>query len=84
MTKENYSAPEAAKIFNVSRMAVVRWIQKGELKATKVGRNYVIPHSSIVEKLGKEIGTEKKAEIEKTIDRAVKTYEQTFRKLGKE
>ena len=74
MRKDYYSAPEAANIFKVSRMAIVRWIKKGDLKATKVGRNYIIPHSSIVEKLGETIGEEKKADIEKTIDRALKEY----------
>ena len=84
MNKEYYSTTEAANIFKVSRKTIFIWIKNGKMKAEKVGRNFVIPHSSIIEKLGKELGTEKKAEIEKTIDRAIKTYEQTFRKLGKE
>ena len=69
MKKEFYSAPEAANIFKVSRMAVVNWIRTGKLKADKVGRNYVIPHASIVEKLGQTIGEEKKNDIERTINR---------------
>ncbi len=84
MAKEFYSTTEVANIFNVSRITVFNWIKRGTIEATKIGRNYVIPHRSVVEKLGKVVGDEKKAEIEKTIDRAIKTYEETFRKLGKE
>jgi len=84
MTKDFYSTIEAAKIFGVSRIRVFQWIKEGKIQATKVGRNFVIPYSSIVEKIGKTLGAEKKAEIEKTIEKATKQYEQTFKMLGKE
>ena len=82
--EELYSTTEAANIFRVSRKTVFLWIKKEKLKATKVGRNFVIPHSSIIEKLGKTLGIEKKTEIEKTINKATKDYEQAFKMLGKE
>ena len=63
MTKEYYSTIETANIFRVSRKTVFLWIKMGKIEATKVGRNFIVPHSSIVEKLGKTLGTEKKAEI---------------------
>ncbi len=84
MIKEFYSTTEGAKIFRVSRKTIFMWITNGTMKANKVGRNFVVPHSSIVEKLGKTLGIEKKMEIEGSIDKAMKDYEQTFRKLGKE
>lgn len=84
MIKEYYSTIEVANIFRVSRKTIFMWIKTGKIKATKVGRNFIVPHSSIIEKLGKTLGTEKKAEIEGSIDRAMKDYEQTFRQLGKE
>ncbi|MBI1866285.1 MAG: helix-turn-helix domain-containing protein [Candidatus Staskawiczbacteria bacterium] len=84
MTKEYYSTIEVANIFRVSRKTIFLWIKNGKMKAIKVGRNYIIPHSSIVEKLGKTLGAEKKVEIDKSIDKAIKDYEQTFRLLAKE
>lgn len=84
MTKEYYSTMEAANIFRVSRKTVFQWARDGKIKATKVGKNYVIPHSAILEKLGKTIGAEKKVEIEKAINKALKDYGKTFRMLGKE
>ena len=84
MTKEYYSTLEVANIFRVSRITAFNWIKNGKIKAIKVGRNFVIPHSSIVEKLGKTLGIEKKAEIEGSINRAMEDFGQTFRRLGKE
>jgi excisionase family DNA binding protein len=84
MIKEYYSTMEVAKIFRVSRIAVFKWAQEGKIQATKVGKNYIIPHFAVLEKLGKTIGAEKKEAIEKAIDRAMKDYEETFRLLGKE
>jgi excisionase family DNA binding protein len=84
MNKEYYSTIEAAKILRVSRISVFNWAKKGNIQAIKVGKNYIIPYSAILEKLGKNIGSEKKIAIEKAIDRAMKDYGETFRLLAKE
>lgn len=84
MKKEYYSTTEVAAIFNVSRKTIFMWIKNGKIKGEKIGRNFVIPYESIIEKLGKKLGEDKKIEIEKTIERATGEYEETFRKLGKE
>lgn len=84
MTKKYYSTIETANIFKVSRKTVFQWARDGKIKAVKVGRNYIIPHSAILEKLGKTLGVEKKAAIENAINRALKDYEKTFKLLGQE
>ncbi len=85
MTKKAlYSTVEVANILHLSRVEVFRRIKAGKIKAEKIGRNFVIPHESLLEALGKTIGSHKKMEIEKTIDRAMKEYEEAFKKLGKE
>lgn len=84
MPKEYYSTIEAAKILRVSRKTVFKWAQEGKINATKVGKNYIIPHAAVFEKLGTTIGAEKKENIDKAIDKAVKDYEQAFKMLGKE
>lgn len=84
MTKEYYSTIEVAKIFNVSRITVFNWIKTNKIKALKVGRNFVIPHTAVLEKLGHSIGEEKKAIIDEAVDKALKDYEKTFKQLGKE
>lgn len=84
MTKEYYSTMEAANILRVSRKTVFQWARDGKIEAIKVGKNYIIPRSAILEKLGKTLDADKKADIEKAINKALKDYEKTFRMLGKE
>lgn len=38
---------EAAKELNKSLLTIKRWIYSGYLKATKIGRDWVIPESEI-------------------------------------
>jgi len=84
MTKKFYSTTEAAVILNISRISVFRRIKLGKLKATKIGRNFVITHEDLLEALGEKIGPAKKAQIEKAIGRAMKDYKEVFQKLAKE
>ncbi|MEA3453221.1 MAG: helix-turn-helix domain-containing protein [Patescibacteria group bacterium] len=83
MKKDYYSTIETANILNVSRKTVFQWARDGKIEATKVGKNYIIPHSAILEKIGKTLGKNKKAEIENAINKALKQYQETFKLLGK-
>ena len=84
MKKNMYSTSEVASILHLSRVEIFRKIKAGKIKAEKIGRNYVIPFDSIEEILGETIGTHKKNEIEKVIDKALKEYGEVFKKLSKE
>ena len=84
MAKEFYSTMETANIIGVSRKTIFQRARDGKIDATKVGRNYVIPHASVLRMLGKTVGKDGKVAIEKAIDKALKEYEKTFRLLGRE
>ncbi len=85
MTKKAlYSTSEAAVILRLSRIEVFRKIKAGKIKAEKIGRNYVISYDSLTEALGKIVGTNKRMDIDRAIDRAMKEYGETFQKLAKE
>ncbi len=84
MLKNYYSTIEAAKILRISRVAVLKRVKNGKIKAERVGKNYIISHESLLEALGKSIGKEKKENIEKAVSKAVAEYEQVFQKLAKE
>ena len=71
MKKNMYSTQEVANILHLSRVEIFRRIKAGKIKADKIGRNYVIPYESIEEILGETIGTHKRIEIEKVIDKIV-------------
>ncbi|MBI2409655.1 helix-turn-helix domain-containing protein [Candidatus Kaiserbacteria bacterium] len=84
MDKRIYSTIEAAKILQISRIEVFRRIKRGKLKAEKVGRNYVIAENALLEALGQLVGPLKKQKIERAVERAVKEYGKTFKKLAEE
>ncbi|MBI3589085.1 MAG: helix-turn-helix domain-containing protein [Candidatus Liptonbacteria bacterium] len=84
MPRDYYSTLQAANILRISRIAVFNKIKSGKLKAQKIGRNYIISHASLMEALGKNVGVEKKAAIDRAIDRAMKDYGETFKLLGRE
>lgn len=84
VNKQYYSTSEVADILRISRISVFNRIKRGQLKAEKVGRNYIIKNESLIEALGQSIGKEKKAHIEKAMDKALKEYAATFKLLGKE
>ena len=84
MEKNMYSTSEVASILHLSRIEIFRKIKAGKIKAQKIGRNYVIPYDSVEEILGDTIGTHKKEEIEKVIDKALEEYGEAFKRLSKE
>lgn len=82
--KDFFSTSEAAKLLHLSRVAVLKKIYSGLLKAQKIGRNYIIAKSDLEALLGSRVTPEQEEEIKKTVKRAVKEYGSTFRQLGKE
>lgn len=86
--KKYYSVTELAEKLGLSRVAVFKKIQKGQLPAEKIGRAYAIPveHADKLLK-GERIDVltdAKKADIEKAVKKVVKEYGETLRLLGKE
>jgi len=47
MKKHLIGTTEAARILGISRIAVFKKIQKGQLEAAKIGRNYVIDRRNL-------------------------------------
>ncbi len=80
--KQFLSTTELAKILGISRVAVFKKIKKGEIKAAKVGRNFVIDKKDLGNILGKELTKKEKSEIEKAVKKTVKEYGETLRLLG--
>ncbi len=82
---ESYiTIPELAKILGVSRITVFKKVKNGEIKASKIGRNYAIPKRYLEEILGKALTGSQKQEIERAVKKTVKEYGQTLKLLGKE
>lgn len=82
--KSYFSTTELAKYLGISRIAIFKKIKKGQIKAEKFGRNYLIAEEELATILGQFISVERKKEIEKVVKRTVKDYHEALRKLGKE
>ena len=78
------STSEIAKILKINRVNVFKKIKSGQIKAEKIGRNYIISKDEVMKALGLVIGDKSKAEIDTIIKRGVKEYGEVFKKLGKE
>ena len=84
MNKNLLSTIEAANILGISRQAVFKKIKSGEIKAKKVGRNFVITREDLPYILENHLTEDRKKEIEKAVKKAVSEYGEALRLLGKE
>ena len=82
--KNHFSTAELAELLGVSRIAIFKKIRSGAIKAEKVGRNYIIPRSELEAALGQFLSEEKKKSIDRAVDRTVREYGETLRRLGRE
>jgi len=55
MAESLYSTSAVARLFEINRVTIYRWVQEGVVKAYKVGKHLKIPASE-VERLWKEFG----------------------------
>ena len=85
MVIRNYiTIPELAKLLGISRIAVYKKVKKGQIKAKKIGRNYVISDPDVQKVLKRKIGKKEKARIDAAIKRTVSEYGQVLKWLSKE
>lgn len=82
--KKYFSAPEIAKLLGVSRVAVFKKIKFGDIKAEKVGRNYIIPREEYETLVGLFVSENRKQEIKKAVDKVFDKYGDALKKLGRE
>lgn len=83
-TKKVFSIKEAADLLGVDRVTVFRWIKAGKLKATQVGRSFVISAEDLPHHILGGLPEERKAQIRETVSKALEEYGETFSALAKE
>jgi len=84
MDKKFLSTTEVALFLGISRQAVFKKIKAGEIKARKIGRNFVIDRKDLSEIVGKVLNQKQKLEIQKSVDKTVREYGETLKLLGRE
>ncbi len=82
--KNFISTAEAAKLLGISRIAVFKKIKKGEIKAKKIGRNFVIDKKNLASSLGETISEKTKKQIAEAVKKVVREYGETLKLLGQE
>lgn len=85
MQKQFISTTELATLLGVSRITVFNRIKKGEIKATKIGRNFIIDKADLPAELFND-GIDKNSEkiIQAAVKKTIAEYSETLRLLGKE
>ncbi len=84
MGKRFFTTTEVAKIMGISRIAVFKKVKSGEIKAKKVGRNFVIDKKILPAILGQVLSEDKKQFIKRAVEKIVHEYGQALKLLGKE
>jgi len=86
MIKENnkfITTSELASLLGISRIAVFKKIQNGDIKAVKKGRNYKI-NTADVSGLSDKLSVGDKKIINEAVDKTMSEYGETLRLLAKE
>ncbi len=84
MKNNTLSTIEVAKILGISRVAVFKKIKAGQIKAKKIGRNFVISRDDLPQVLGTVLSKSGKRQIEKAVDKTISEYSETLKLLGQE
>lgn len=82
--KKFLSTAELAKLLGVSRVTIFKKIKTGQIKAQKIGRNFIIDNKELPKTLETVVSNKQKQAISQAVKKAVKQYGETFRLLGKE
>lgn len=84
MINKHYTIPELAQILGISRVAVFKKVKNGQIKAEKIGRNYIIMDEDIIDILQKDSTAQEKEIIKKNVKKIWHDYGETLELLGKE
>jgi len=83
MAKPHYSTAEAAEILGVSRIAIFKRIRSGSLRATKIGKGYVIAAGDLG-LLHRDLNEKDRSRIRAVVRKVLSEYGDVIRKLGRE
>ena len=83
MSDKYISTIQAAKILGISRVAVLKQIKTGRLRAVRIGRNYAIDRRDLGD-VHKPMTSLDKSRVTRATKKLVKDYGATLKKLGRE
>ena len=81
--KKFLSTKEVADLLGISRVSVFKKIKKGQIKAEKIGRNYVISAKDM-NLFSRVLDKKSKKQLSSSVDKVIKDYGETIKLLGNE
>ena len=82
--EDSLTVPQLARKLGLSRVAVWNKVRKGEIRAAKVGRQYVISARDARIAAGEELSPERKKWLEAAVDRVIREYGPVLKRLSRE
>ncbi|MFA6392269.1 MAG: helix-turn-helix domain-containing protein [Patescibacteria group bacterium] len=82
MNKDLLSTTEVAEILGISRVAVFNRIKRGEIKAEKIGRNFVVSRDQFKGVFKDTLDENEKNVVDQAVKKVVKEYGETLKLLG--
>ena len=80
--KTHYTVKEIADILGISRIAVFNKIKNKQIRASLVGKTYIVDAYELRGILANELDNRQKEKIEESVARFVKEYGPTLKLLG--
>ncbi|MFH0732342.1 MAG: helix-turn-helix domain-containing protein [Candidatus Omnitrophota bacterium] len=82
--KEFITIAQLAKMLGISRIAVYKRVKKGQIKAIKAGKAYLIPGESVKVILKEKLSQQDKDKISSAVKKTVEEYGDVLKMLGNE
>jgi len=79
---EFLTTSQLAKLLDISRVAVYKKIKKGQIKAIRPGRNYLISKDDLTGVLDDNLTFAQKESVAQAVKKTVEDYGETLRLLG--
>jgi len=80
--KKFLTTGELAKILGISRIAVYQKVKSGEIKATRVGRNFLIDKKELGGILKEKLTKKERVLIDRAVKKVIREYGETLKLLG--
>ena len=85
MVKTKYiTIPQLAEILGISRIAVYRQVKTGRIKTSRIGKNFVVSDSDIINILSKKLSDKDKKQTDDAVKKVVQEYAGLLEMLGRE
>jgi excisionase family DNA binding protein len=82
--QDDLTIPQLARRLGISRVAAWNKVKKGEIRATRVGRQYIISARDARIAAGDELSPARKKWLEAGVDRVVREYGPVLKRLSRE